>query len=114
MSELEGQGDGGEKRPVSEEGVGYRIPEVPEPRPPWYRRAFGYVGISDIPWAGFGWILFAAIVYSTLIFGIAPEEFWEWSSTFVATILSVLAAVALYRHQGNRAEMEKLYKLHTT
>lgn len=118
MSELGRQGDDfGGRSVVERQGVGYRFPEVPpETQPPWYRRAFGYVGSSDIPWAGFGWVLFAAVLYSALIFVKSPDNFWEWLSTFVATILSVLAAVALYRHrhQTNRAEMENLYKLHTT
>jgi hypothetical protein len=85
--------------------------EDPERRP-WYRVVFGYVDRREIPWAGFAWVSIVAILYSTLILWLASEEFWDWLSTFMATILSVLAAIFLYRHQGNRAELEKLYRLY--
>lgn len=84
------------------------------PSHPWYRWVFGYVDRKDIPWAWLGWILLAAALYSGIALWLTPGEFWAWLSTFVATLLSVLAAIGLYRHQGNRAEMEKLYRLYMT
>lgn len=79
----------------------------------WYRKFFGYVDFRDFPWAGFAWILFAALLYSLLVLFLAPDgEFWEWLSTLVATLLSVLGAVFLYRHQSNRAEAGRMYLLH--
>lgn len=89
--------------------------KVVEPPPdvvPWYRRLFGWVGVREVPWAGFAWIVFVAALYSGLLLMLSPKEFWEWSSTFVATFLSVLAAVFLYRHQNNRAENEQMYRMY--
>ncbi len=85
-----------------------------EPKRPWYRTMFNYVDLKDIPWAWLGWILLAAILYSGLLVLFVREEFWQWMGTLVATLLSVFAAIGLYRHQGNRAEMERLYRLYMT
>jgi hypothetical protein len=54
------------------------------------------------------------MLYSGAIVWQAPNEFWEWLSTFAATLLSVLAAIGLYRNQSNREEMEQLYRLYMT
>lgn len=88
------------------------IKEPPPDVRPWYRILFGWVGLREVPWTGFGWILFAAIFYSVLLLVVFPEGFWEWLSTFLATFLSVLAAVFLYRHQFNRAEVERMYRMY--
>lgn len=78
----------------------------------WYRVVFGYVGLRDVPWAGLAWVLAAATVFSLLIRHFFPDTFPMWISTFVATLLSVLAGVFVYRHQVNRREIENLYRLY--
>src|SRR5215211_662772 len=97
-------------------GGGYSV-EYREPPPdvhPWYRRMFGWVGIREVPWAGLGWILLVAVLYSVMLVVVFPEGFWEWLSTFLATFLSVLAAIFLYRHQINRAEEERMFQMYLT
>ena len=80
----------------------------------WYRTLFGHLDVRDIPWAGLGWILFAAILYSSVVLVLASGEFWDWLNTLVATLLSVLGALFLYRRQTNRAAEERMYQLQMT
>ena len=55
------------------------------------------------------------IVYSVVLSYLAPEQFWSWMSTLLATILSVTAAfligVALYSYQTNQADNKKRAEL---
>jgi hypothetical protein len=91
--------------------VGYREP--PPDVHPWYRKVFGWVGVSEVPWAGLGWVLLVAVLYSVLLLVECPEGlFWDWLSTLLATLLSVLAAIFLYRHQINRAEEERMFLMY--
>jgi len=91
--------------------VGYREP--PPDVHPWYRKVFGWVGVREVPWAGLGWLLLVAVLYSVLLLVVCPEGlFWDWLSTLLATLLSVLAAIFLYRHQINRAEEERMFLMY--
>lgn len=79
----------------------------------WYRGVFGYVGLKDVPWVGLLWVLVAAIIYSLIVLQFFPINFAVWMSTFVATLLPVLAGVFIYRHQVNRKSLESLYRYYT-
>jgi hypothetical protein len=61
--------------------------------------------LADVPWKAFGWIGLSALLYSAVTFDFG--DFWDWLNTFVATGLSVIAGVLLYRHQTDRAEKQR-------
>lgn len=88
------------------------IRNPPPDRKPLSRVLFGWVDSREVPWAGLSWIVLAAVLYSVLLLVVHDKGIWEWLSTFLATFLSVLAALFVYRHQVNRAEVEKMYTMY--